>query len=185
MGSNSRWCLLNLILDKAHGKGVAHLCHHCNTPRSQTDNVDYEWEHILPSHVQNLIDTNDLDDALKSISQHPIVNAFYHGICLGGNPHDIHGMTPGEPLHVLQIGLFKIVFEGLCINLGYKPKSKLYPKILQERDIWARRVGKCLCHQSNQNLPRTYFPNGVTGGTKLTPLPVQGVDSNPKPLPSM
>ncbi len=158
----------------SRGKGVARLCRHCNTPRSQTDNIDYEWEHILPSQVQNLIEDNDLD-GLKSISQHPIANAFYRGICLGGNPRGIHGMTPGEPLHVLEIGLFKIVIEGLCVNLGYKPKSKSYPKILQELDVWARCVGKCLGHQSDRNLPRTYFPNGVTGGTKLAGHKMPGV----------
>jgi hypothetical protein len=154
---------------------VAHSCHHCNTPRSQTDNVDYEeWEHIIPSHIQNLIDTNNLD-ALKSISQHPIVNTFYQGIYLGGNPCGIHGMTPSKPLHVLKIGLFKIVIEGSCVNLGYKPKSKLYPKILQELDVWAQSVGKCLGYQSDQNLPHTYFPNGVTGGTKLADHEMQCV----------
>ena len=158
----------------SRGKGVARLCRHCTTPRSQTDNVDYDWEHIIPSQIQNLVDSNNLE-ALKSISQHPIVNAFYRGICLGGNPRGIHGMTPGEPLHVLEIGLFKIVIEGLCVNLGYKPKSKSYPKILQELDVWARRIGKGLLHQSDRNLPRTYFPNGVTGGTKLAGHEMPGV----------
>jgi hypothetical protein len=27
----------------SRGSGVAGLCRHCNIPRSQTDNVDYEW----------------------------------------------------------------------------------------------------------------------------------------------
>ena len=88
-------------------------------------------------------------------------------ICLGGNVRGIHGMSPGEPLHVLELGLFKLAMEGFCINLGFKPKSKSFPKILKELDVWARRIGKSLSHQSDRNLPRTYFPNGVTGGTKL------------------
>jgi hypothetical protein len=81
--------------------------------------------------VQSLIDANELG-ALKSIAKHPIRNVFYYEICLGGNPHGIHVMTPGEPLHVLELVLFKIVIEGFCVNLGYKPKSESYPKILQE-----------------------------------------------------
>jgi hypothetical protein len=84
-------------------------------------------------------------------------------------------MTPGEPLHVLEIGLFKIAIEGLCVNLGYKPKAKSYSKILQELDVWARCVGKCLDPQSDQNLPHTYFPNDVTGGTKLAGHETPGV----------
>jgi hypothetical protein len=150
----------------SRGVGVARLCRHCTTPREQTDNVDYEWDHILPVHVQRLIDAKDYG-ALKSISQHPIVNAFYRGICLGGNVRGIHGMSPGEPLHILELGLFKLAMECFCINLGFKPKSKSFPKILKELDVWARRIGKSLSHQSDRNLPRTYFPNGVTGGTKL------------------
>jgi hypothetical protein len=55
--------------------GVACLCRHCNIPRSQTDNVDYEWEHIIPELVQSAIGTND-KEGLKAFSQHPIRNAF-------------------------------------------------------------------------------------------------------------
>jgi hypothetical protein len=53
----------------SRGSGVARLCHHCNIPRSQTNNVDYEWEHILPELVQNVIDAND-KEVLKALSQH-------------------------------------------------------------------------------------------------------------------
>jgi hypothetical protein len=67
------------------------------------ENVDYEWEHSLPYQIQNLIDTNNMEATNQS--QQPIVNAFYRGICLGGNQRGIHGMTPSKPLHVLEIGL--------------------------------------------------------------------------------
>jgi hypothetical protein len=43
----------------SHGSGVARLCGHCNTPRSETDNVDYDWDHILPEEVQSVIDAQD------------------------------------------------------------------------------------------------------------------------------
>ena len=158
----------------SRGSGVARLCRHCNTPRSETDNVDYDWDHILPEEVQRVIDAND-KEGLKALSQHPIRNAFYEGICLGGNTRGIHGMSPGEPLHVLELGLFKMMIEGFYVNLGYKPGSKSYPKILQLLDVCARKIGKALGHQSDRNLPRTYFPNGVTGGTKLAGHEMNGV----------
>jgi hypothetical protein len=158
----------------SRGSGVARLCRHCNTPREETDNVNYDWEHILPEQVQSVIDVND-NEGLKIISQHPIRNAFYQDICLGGNTRGIHGMTPGEPLHVLELGLFKLLIEGFFVNLGYKPGSTSYPKILQLLDVWARKIGKALGHQSDRNLPRTYFPNGVTGGTKLAGHEMNGV----------
>jgi hypothetical protein len=63
----------------SRGSGVARLCGHCNIPRSQTDNVDYEWEHIIPELVQSVIGAND-KEGLKALSQHPIRNAFYEAI---------------------------------------------------------------------------------------------------------
>jgi hypothetical protein len=59
-------------------------------------------EHIIPELVQSAIDADD-KEGLKALSQHPIQNAFYEGICLGGNKRGIHGMSPGEPLHVLEL----------------------------------------------------------------------------------
>jgi hypothetical protein len=59
----------------SRGSDVARLCRHCNIPRSQTGNVDYEWEHILPELVQSEIDANDKEGP-KALSQHPIRNAF-------------------------------------------------------------------------------------------------------------
>jgi hypothetical protein len=51
----------------SRGSGVARLCRHCNIPHSQTDNVDYEWEHILPELVQRVIDANE-KVGLKTLS---------------------------------------------------------------------------------------------------------------------
>jgi hypothetical protein len=37
-------------------------------------------------------------------------------------------MSPGEPLHVLKLGLFKMMIEGFYVNLGYKPGLTPYPR---------------------------------------------------------
>jgi hypothetical protein len=58
----------------SRGSGVARLCRHRNIPHSQTHNVDYEWERILPELVQSVIGAND-KEGLKALSQHPIRNA--------------------------------------------------------------------------------------------------------------
>jgi hypothetical protein len=81
-------------------------------------------------------------------------------------------MTPGgEPLHVVDLGLFKYGLEGFFIYLGMNPKSKAPCKILMHM---ARRIGRFLSHQSDRGLPGTYFPFGVTGGTKLSGNEYQG-----------
>jgi hypothetical protein len=54
-------------------------------------------------------------------------------------------------------------------------RSTLYPKILQLLDMWARKIGSALGHQSDRKIPRAYFPNGVTGGTKLAGHEMNGV----------
>jgi hypothetical protein len=84
-------------------------------------------------------------------------------------------MLPGEPLHVLELGLFKMMIKEFYVNLGYKPGLTLYPKILQLLDVWAQKIGSALGHQSNRKMPQTYFPNGVTGGTKLAGHKMNGV----------
>ena len=156
------------------GINTARLCRHCNTPTAETANVDYLWHHIVPEDVGSLMAAGDFY-GLKQISQHPIRNAFQDGVCLGGNPRGVHGMTPAEPLHLLELGLFKYTVEGFCVNLGYSPKSKSYPKIIQALDTWARQIGRYLGHQSDRGLPRTYFPNGISGGTKLAGHEMNGV----------
>jgi hypothetical protein len=156
------------------GVNTARLCRHCDIPTPQTAMVDYTWSHILPQDIAALLAEGNFT-GLKNISQHPIRNAFYDGICLGGNPRGIHGMTPAEPLHLLELGLFKYAIEGFCVSLGYVATSKSPPKILKEIDVWARLIGRYLGHQSDRGLPRTYFPNGVTGGTKLAGHEMNGV----------
>jgi hypothetical protein len=85
-------------------------------------------------------------------------------------------MPPGESLHVLELGLFKMMIEGFYVNLGYKPGSTSYPKILQLLDLWAQNIGSALGHQSDRKMRRTYFPNVIlTGGTKLAGHKMNGV----------
>jgi hypothetical protein len=106
----------------------------------------------------------------------PLKNAFYNSkLDIGRYPRGIHGMTPGEPLHVVDLGLFKYGLEGFFICLGMNPKSKAPCKILMELDSIARRIGRCLSNQSNRELPQTYFPFAVTAGTKLSGHEYRGV----------
>jgi hypothetical protein len=61
------------------GTGVARLCRHCNTPHSQTDNVDCDWVHILPEQVQSVIDAKTRKVSkpyLSTLSEMPFMKAF-------------------------------------------------------------------------------------------------------------
>jgi hypothetical protein len=154
---------------------VKRVCCHCDIPTMDCDNAFYPRRHVKPDVVHSLVVSNDLE-GLKAMSQHPLKNAFYNPkLDIGQKPRGIHGMTPGKPLHVLDLGLFKYGLEGFFICLGMNPKSKAPCKILMELDSMARRIGRFLSHQSDRKLPRTYFPFGVTAGTKLSGHEYQGV----------
>ena len=79
--------------------------------------MDYVLQHILPGDISALVEAGEFV-GLKNMSQQPIRDAFYAGVCLGGNLRGIHGMTPAEPLHLLELGLFKYTIEGFCVALG-------------------------------------------------------------------
>jgi hypothetical protein len=51
-------------------------------------------------------------------------------------------MTPGEPLHVVDLGLFKYGLEGFFICLGMNTKSKAPCKILMQLDSMAWKIGR-------------------------------------------
>ena len=71
-----------------------------------------------------------------------------------GNPRGIHGITPGEPLHVVDLGILKYGLEGLYVALGMNPTHRGNKvKGLAEIDAFARRLGRYLGHQSDQGLP--------------------------------
>ncbi len=135
-------------------------------PTLETSNLDNTWDLIVPQDITSLVDANN-HAGLQKISQHYVCNAFYEGICLGGHSNGIHGITPGEPLHVIDLGNFKGANKGWIENLGHNPQTKSYPKILMGVSNWACWIGLALTHQSDRKLLGTYFPNGITGGTKL------------------
>ena len=52
-----------------------------------------------------------IKDYFKSISHHPIKNAF-HSLDFGSNIHNIHLAIPGECLHMHQLGIQKRQIEA-------------------------------------------------------------------------
>ncbi len=151
------------------------ICRHCDIPRVECDDVNYPWQHTYPSTVQDAIATGE-NSALQAISYHKLRNAFWY-IRNGNNLRNIHGMTPGEPLHAIELGLMKYAIRGFAIALGLNPDkdSKSFPVFFRIIERYARQIGRRLGHQSDRSLPRTYFPTGVTTATKLAAHELPGV----------
>ena len=155
----------------ARNFGVSGLCRHCQCPFAESDNVNYDIEsnYTYPDVITELIRNQD-KVGLRGMSQHPIDNVFYtSGICVGGNARNVHGMTPAELVHVWLLGLVQYTIEGYFVVLGYNlgKKGSHAPVVVSHIDELSREIGRLLKHQSDRELPRTYFPNGVSGGTKM------------------
>ena len=107
--------------------------------------------------IQELVRRLDKEE-LNRISQHPIWNAWYD---IEFGSHDdagIHGATPIEPLHWIQLGQFKYTRESFEDQVG--KKSKLNERVNKV----AQHIGMLLQRQSDRNMPRTTFSRGILTG---------------------
>ena len=92
------------------------------------------------------------------MSQQKIHNALY-AIQFGSQNHrSIHGACPVEMLHHLLLGIFKYVRDCLFEQIG--PTSKLAGDI----NSYAKTYGDLLSRQSDRDLPKTRFANGILRG---------------------
>ena len=97
-------------------KTVKQLCRHCNCPNEHS---------VSPSHQKHYQlwkpdDFNDSHDAayFQACSHHKINNVFYD-LDFGANPHNIHLATPGECLHMHQLGSARRAVESFrCFVMG-------------------------------------------------------------------
>ena len=143
-------------------QNAKNVCRQCAVPFDELDNPNAAYPLTCQSDIDSMVLRQELEE-LASMGQHNILTAWYHsGITFGGNPRGIHGVTPSEPLHQIDLGIFKYLVGVFFADLG-KDKCKLHAVV----DQWARRIGRYLLHQSDRKLPRTYFPNGISGTTKL------------------
>ncbi len=136
------------------------LCRHCDCPYEESSNPYYEGHLLQRAKVEKLMKKKDIE-GLADLMLHYIHNAYHNGICLGNNPRGIFGITPSEVLHMIELGLDKYLIEGFFCHLGYNKKNGYSPRIVAVIDAVCRHLGQVLKHQSDRDLPRTYFHNGV------------------------
>jgi hypothetical protein len=107
--------------------------------------------------IRRLIEKNDID-GLKKLSQQMINNAFY-GIRFGmQNSGGVHGACPLELLHAILLGLFMRVRDCFFDQLGATSKTAA------DINSLAKLYGKLFTRQSNRDLPKTNFANGIQKG---------------------
>ena len=166
--------------DKLCGKfvcrtcGIAQLCRHCNCPNKFTNDPSKQMNYDLwkPEQLESTLTGDARNKYYTDISHHCIANAF-HKLQFGSyNPHNIHLASPGETLHMHQLGVAKRAVQNFKGLLQRKDRDKIenYPheahNALIEMNHLALCYGAILTRQSDRNFPRTKFSTPVTAATK-------------------
>ena len=140
------------------------LCRHCDCPYADTSNPRCNiarsgntrklW---TPEDFANPTDPN----FFKNVCHYDLSNAnAFYPLDFGANQHSIHLATPGEKLHMHQLGAAKRFVETFETFTG---KATVTRNVLAGL---AEDYGKALARQSERELPRTRFPDHLNAKNK-------------------
>ena len=146
----------------SNGKGVKSLCRMCCVAAEQTDEpyVNPEPARKTQKMILDLVKkgTAESKQKLKDLSQHEIWNCFYrHRFGLHNNA-GIHGATPMETLHWIQLNTYKYNREAFFSQTGETSQ------LSENLDSLTQTIGFFLERQSDRELPRTKYTDGIRGG---------------------
>ena len=146
---------------------IKNLCRYCLCPNHMTASCVGNFKLKTEPMIRKLIAKNKLQ-ALKDISQHAMDYAF-HGLRFGSyDDRGIHGATPIDMLHMVLLGIFKYVKAEFFVQVG--PTSAAAGEI-NGLCTW---IGKLFARQSDRDLPKTQFGQGIIKG-KLMGKEMSGV----------
>ena len=92
----------------------------------------------------------------------------FDSVSFGANEYGIHRATPSKVLHSLQKGLYLYALEGFYSQMGGQT-------ILYFLESLVRRVSADCVHQSDRNMPRLKFSNGIQSCANLKAHKTTGV----------
>lgn len=133
------------------------LCRYCCCPTSQSDEPRAKYPRKTVKMIADLVKAGD-KEGLKNLSQQYIDNALYRLKFGAHSEEGIHGACPMEMLHALLLGIFKYVRDCFFEQIG--PTSQLADEI----NALAVEYGGLLCRQSDRDMPKTTFGNGIQKG---------------------
>ena len=156
-------------------KGVVRMCRHCNcySPNINIPSVQEYATKWTPEDFHSFPDASPEAKIkyFKNLSHHDIKNVF-HGLCFGSNHHNIHFATPGECLHMHQLGTAKRAVESIelllrgSVKCDYAPMLKTGLSVSNKIGHLAQKYGALLSRQSDRNFPRTKFGTQLLSTTK-------------------
>ena len=140
------------FLSKGHK--VKCLCRQCMCPTDDSDHPYLTYNLKTKPVIRDLV-KGGLVDELKNMSQQNIWNAWYELDFGSEDERSIHGATPMEPMHWIQINWFKYTIECLFQQTG---NSSALSKTINGIAI---SLGELLKRQSDKDMPRTSFQKGI------------------------
>jgi hypothetical protein len=138
----------------SRGQNVACLCRYCECPTEESSNQRANYRLKDPKRITKMIQKKDLE-GLKAISQQFIQNAFYKVQFGLHNELGVHAACPLEMLHHILLGIFKTVRDVFNDSVGLSSKD------LKEFTALATQYGALLNRQSERDMPKTAFYNGL------------------------
>ena len=133
------------------------LCRYCECPTEDTDKPYIQYSMKTTAKISSMVADRDLD-GLRGLSQQDIDNSMYKIRFGTHNNQGVHGACPMEMLHALLLGIFRYIRDCFFEQIG--PDSQLADEI----NAYAREIGEYLGRQSQRDLPRTKFANGIRKG---------------------
>ncbi len=141
----------------SRGEGVSQLCRYCCCPNDESDDHLADYERKTVPMISGLIEIND-EEGLKELSQQNIKNACYLLRFGGHNTEGVHGACPLEMLHALLLGTFRYTRDTFFEKVGPTSQNA------DELNTLAIEYGVLFSRQSERDMPRTQFSNGIRAG---------------------
>ena len=174
---------------------IARLCRYCTCPTDKTDDPYFKFKYVKQATVENFVKKNQVD-SLRGMSHYLCRNAV-HRLQFCDQVRGIHGATPFEIVHTIQLGWHVYALLALYKQKKYRKeehkkgrKSKKRLKYHDDDDLCsasvyraddsnqtelnvfsptfskifdkrAKEYGQLLQDQSDRDLPRTYFAQGI------------------------
>ena len=155
---------------QARGRGVKKLCRHCQCDAKDICNpsVQHRQELWRPEDFVFLpgFTKSQQKERCQMVSHHNINNVF-HDLDFGANEHNIHLASPGECLHMHQLGVAKRAVESFKSQISGSIDTPYAPNFSGSGDkqhgigTLGQMYGGLLSRQSDRDLPRTKFGSDI------------------------
>jgi hypothetical protein len=142
----------DLLCGRYSSHQTKRLCRECDCPMEDADNGFVECIYTKAKDIKDFRESNNVT-LLQEIGYHGIQNAFDKLDFGAGNPYGINRATMSENLHTIQKGWYLYALKAFFGRIT--PSMKAFLESLVER------ISFQCAHQSDRNVPRLKFANGI------------------------